>query len=94
MATRITAPFGFGSTTDQVLEGIDLSGKRAIVTGAWSAIGIEAARALASVGADRLFLHRGFRVAACPPTHREHRVGKTAMFSRLGVHRFGNSVNT
>src|ERR1700761_9353952 len=33
-------------------DGVDLSGKRAIVTGAGSGIGTETARALASAGAD------------------------------------------
>ena len=39
------------STTDEVLEGHDLSGRTALVTGATGGIGIETARALASVGA-------------------------------------------
>jgi NAD(P)-dependent dehydrogenase (short-subunit alcohol dehydrogenase family) len=43
--------FGFESTTDEVLEGIDLSGKRAIVTGASGGLGEETARALAAKGA-------------------------------------------
>ena len=30
---RITTPFGFGSTADEVLHGVNLDGKRAIVTG-------------------------------------------------------------
>jgi NAD(P)-dependent dehydrogenase (short-subunit alcohol dehydrogenase family) len=53
MATsaRITTPFGFDSTAAEVLDGVDLSGKRAIVTGAASGIGIETARALAGAGA-------------------------------------------
>ena len=42
---------GFESTTDQVLEGIDLSGRRALVTGASGGLGAETARALASRGA-------------------------------------------
>jgi NAD(P)-dependent dehydrogenase (short-subunit alcohol dehydrogenase family) len=50
--TRITTPFGFESTADEVIKGIDLSGKRAIVTGASSGIGVETARALASAGAE------------------------------------------
>ena len=37
-------PFGFDSTAADVVEGIDLSGKRAIVTGGSSGIGIETAR--------------------------------------------------
>jgi NAD(P)-dependent dehydrogenase (short-subunit alcohol dehydrogenase family) len=50
--TSITTPFGFDSTATQVVAGIDLSGKRAIVTGASSGIGVETARALAGAGAD------------------------------------------
>jgi NAD(P)-dependent dehydrogenase (short-subunit alcohol dehydrogenase family) len=50
--TQITTRFGRHSTAAEVAEGIDLSGKRAIVTGAASGIGIETARALASTGAE------------------------------------------
>ncbi|MFF7361509.1 SDR family NAD(P)-dependent oxidoreductase [Streptomyces sp. NPDC008125] len=49
---RITTPFGFSSTAAEVAHGIDLSGRRAIVTGAASGIGIETARILASAGAQ------------------------------------------
>ncbi len=48
----MTTPFGFSSTTEDVLEGVDLTGKRAVVTGASSGIGVETARALASAGAE------------------------------------------
>jgi NAD(P)-dependent dehydrogenase (short-subunit alcohol dehydrogenase family) len=50
--TRITTPFGFASTAAEAAEGIDLSGRRVIVTGSASGIGIETARALAGTGAD------------------------------------------
>jgi nucleoside-diphosphate-sugar epimerase len=50
-ASRITTPFGFTSTAAEVIAGVDLSGKRAIVTGASSGIGVETARALADAGA-------------------------------------------
>lgn len=40
------------STADDVLAGIDLTGKRAIVTGAASGVGVETARALARAGAE------------------------------------------
>jgi NAD(P)-dependent dehydrogenase (short-subunit alcohol dehydrogenase family) len=50
-APRITTPFGFTSTAAEVIAGVDLSGKRAIVTGASSGIGVETARALAGAGA-------------------------------------------
>jgi NAD(P)-dependent dehydrogenase (short-subunit alcohol dehydrogenase family) len=49
---RIKTRFGFESTAAEVVEGIDLSGKRAIITGGSSGIGIETARALAAAGAD------------------------------------------
>ncbi|MHB8693270.1 MAG: SDR family NAD(P)-dependent oxidoreductase [Solirubrobacteraceae bacterium] len=48
----IQTPFGFDSTAAEVIDGIDLSGKRAIVTGGSSGIGVETARALASAGAE------------------------------------------
>jgi NAD(P)-dependent dehydrogenase (short-subunit alcohol dehydrogenase family) len=48
---RLETPFGFHSTTSDVLQGVDLSGKTALVTGANAGIGYETARALASAGA-------------------------------------------
>jgi NAD(P)-dependent dehydrogenase (short-subunit alcohol dehydrogenase family) len=52
MPNMITTPFGFASTADEVLRGIDLSGRRAIVTGGSSGIGIDTARVLAAAGAE------------------------------------------
>jgi NAD(P)-dependent dehydrogenase (short-subunit alcohol dehydrogenase family) len=43
--------FGADTTVDEVLEGIDLSGQVAIVTGASGGLGAEAARGLAQAGA-------------------------------------------
>ncbi len=43
--------FGHATTTDEVLEGIDLSGRTAIVTGGSGGLGAETARALAAKGA-------------------------------------------
>ena len=51
-SNRITTPFGAESTAGDVIAGIDLTGRRAIVTGGASGIGIETARALAGAGAD------------------------------------------
>ncbi|MET7421964.1 SDR family NAD(P)-dependent oxidoreductase [Dactylosporangium sp. NPDC005555] len=48
----ITTPFGRESTARQVIEGIDLTGRRAVVTGGASGIGVETARALAGAGAE------------------------------------------
>ncbi|ATE54091.1 SDR family NAD(P)-dependent oxidoreductase [Actinosynnema pretiosum] len=51
--TANTAPrFTASSTAAEVVAGIDLTGKRAVVTGAASGIGVETARALASAGAQ------------------------------------------
>jgi len=51
----MTAPFrkafGFTSTADEVLAGVDLSGTRAVVTGATSGVGVETSLALARAGA-------------------------------------------
>lgn len=48
----MTNTFGATSTTDDVLEGMDLRGKRALVTGVSSGLGIETARALVAHGAQ------------------------------------------
>ena len=48
----MTGPFGATSTTDEVLAGIDLSGKRLLVTGVSAGLGVETARALAARGAQ------------------------------------------
>jgi NAD(P)-dependent dehydrogenase (short-subunit alcohol dehydrogenase family) len=67
-ADLIKTPFGFTSTAAEVIAGVDLSGKRAIVTGASSGIGVETARALADAGAAVTLAVRniaaGERVAA------------------------------
>ncbi|WP_199572557.1 SDR family NAD(P)-dependent oxidoreductase [Streptomyces murinus] len=48
---KIGSGFGATSTADEVLEGIDLSGKLALVTGGYSGIGLETTRALVKAGA-------------------------------------------
>jgi NAD(P)-dependent dehydrogenase (short-subunit alcohol dehydrogenase family) len=52
MTDRITTPFNAQSTAAEVIAGVDLAGRRAIVTGGASGIGIETARTLASAGAE------------------------------------------
>ncbi|MBW2666767.1 MAG: SDR family NAD(P)-dependent oxidoreductase [Deltaproteobacteria bacterium] len=43
--------FGFESTTDEVLDGISLEGRRAVITGTSGGLGAETARAMAARGA-------------------------------------------
>lgn len=51
MNTHARDAFGRNTTADEVLDGIDLTGKLALVTGGSSGLGAETARALASKGA-------------------------------------------
>lgn len=44
--------FGFESTTDDVLSGVDLAGKRILITGASAGLGVETIRALSQHGAE------------------------------------------
>ena len=57
-------PFGARSTADQVLAGIDLSGRRFAVTGCNSGIGFEIMNALAANGAEVIGLARTLDAAS------------------------------
>jgi NAD(P)-dependent dehydrogenase (short-subunit alcohol dehydrogenase family) len=50
--TIASKTFGATSTTDDVLEGVNLRGKRVLVTGVSAGLGVETARALVSHGAE------------------------------------------
>lgn len=52
MTSTMTKTFGATSTTEDVLAGIDLRGKRILVTGVSAGLGIETARSLAAHGAQ------------------------------------------
>ena len=64
----LRSPFTATSTALDVVDGLDLTGRRAVVTGAASGIGVETARALAHAGASVVLAVRdpaaGERVAA------------------------------
>src|ERR1700761_2387751 len=47
----MAGPFGAKSTTEDVLSGVTLKGKRFLVTGVSAGLGVETARALAAHGA-------------------------------------------
>lgn len=49
---KIGSGFGATSTADDVLHGIDLTGKLALVTGGYSGLGLETTRALTKAGAQ------------------------------------------
>jgi NAD(P)-dependent dehydrogenase (short-subunit alcohol dehydrogenase family) len=63
MSQLFRTPFGRHSAASEVIDGVDLSGKRAIVTGAASGIGTETARALASAGAEVILAVRRPQIA-------------------------------
>jgi len=53
MANTLEATsFGATSTTDDVLSGVNLKGKRILVTGVSAGLGVETARSLAAHGAQ------------------------------------------
>jgi NAD(P)-dependent dehydrogenase (short-subunit alcohol dehydrogenase family) len=60
----IASPFGYRSTAAEVVAGIDLSGKVALVTGGYSGLGLETVRALAVAGAKLFVAARRPDVAA------------------------------
>lgn len=55
----LRTPFGFHSTADEVIAGIDLTDRRVLVTGGASGIGFETTRVLARAGADVTVAVRG-----------------------------------
>ena len=52
MMERVTTPFGAQSTAEDVISGVDLTGRRAVVTGGAAGLGYETARVVALAGAD------------------------------------------
>ncbi|HWJ36898.1 MAG TPA: SDR family NAD(P)-dependent oxidoreductase [Steroidobacteraceae bacterium] len=56
-------PFGARSTADKILAGVDLTGKRFVVTGCSSGIGLETMNALAANGAHVIGLARSLAAA-------------------------------
>ncbi|HVZ02844.1 MAG TPA: SDR family NAD(P)-dependent oxidoreductase [Dongiaceae bacterium] len=63
------SPFGATSTTDDVLQGVDLKGKRVLVTGVSAGLGVETARALAAHGAHVIGAARDLKKAEAATGH-------------------------
>ncbi|MET7552130.1 SDR family NAD(P)-dependent oxidoreductase [Streptomyces sp. NPDC005479] len=89
--------FGATTTATEVIDGVDLHGRRAVVTGASSGIGVETARALAAAGADVTLAVRntdaGNHVAArleaeLPPNSGQLTVGRLDLADRSTVETF------
>ncbi|HUQ54681.1 SDR family NAD(P)-dependent oxidoreductase [Lentzea sp.] len=78
----ITTPFTAASTADDVLAGVDLTGVRAVVTGASSGLGAETARALAAAGAEVTLAVRDPAAVAGP------RVARLDLADQVSVRRF------
>jgi NAD(P)-dependent dehydrogenase (short-subunit alcohol dehydrogenase family) len=65
----MTAAFAAESTTDDVLEGVDLSGRRILVTGVSAGLGVETARALTAHGATVVGAARDLAKARTATAH-------------------------
>ncbi len=81
--SHISTPFGFSSTAREVLEGVELKGKHAIVTGGASGIGIETARGLAGAGAAVTLAVRRPEAAAAVAAQLRQSTGNSAIDVRL-----------
>lgn len=57
--------FGASTTAAEVIDGVGLHGRRAVVTAASSGIGVETARALAAAGAEVTLAVRDTDAGAC-----------------------------
>ena len=79
---RFTSHFGFQSTAAEVIAGVDLTGRKAIVTGGAAGVGAETVRALAGAGAAVTMAVR--RVDVAEPIAAELRRRRATNFRRHG----------
>src|SRR5215469_11849261 len=67
--SNVLSAFGATSTTDDVLSGVNLKGKRILVTGVSAGIGLETARSLAGHGAQVVGAARDLTKARAATSH-------------------------
>jgi NAD(P)-dependent dehydrogenase (short-subunit alcohol dehydrogenase family) len=79
----LASPFDSSSTASEVIEGIDLTGKLAVVTGGYSGLGLETTRALKSAGADVI-------VPARRPEHAQNVLGDLAEVAQMDLGDLGS----
>jgi len=85
-ATSGTRVFGSTSTTEDVLAGIDLQGKRILVTGVSAGLGVETARSLAAHGAQVVGAARDLKKAdAATALVRKESTAKGGSFELVGL---------
>jgi NAD(P)-dependent dehydrogenase (short-subunit alcohol dehydrogenase family) len=90
--------YGADTTTDEVIAGIDLTGKLAVVTGASAGIGVETVRTLASAGAQVVMavrdIPKGEKAAALireSVADAQLEIRELDLGSLASVHAFGES---
>jgi NAD(P)-dependent dehydrogenase (short-subunit alcohol dehydrogenase family) len=64
MNNSVTTPFNATTRALEVIDGVDLSGRRAVVTGGASGLGLETTRALAAAGAEVTVAIRNLKAGA------------------------------
>lgn len=76
---RFITPFGFHSTATEVADGVDLTGKRVVITGGAAGIGLETTRALAVAGAEITLAVRRPEAARSVAEKLRHEIGSPAI---------------
>jgi NAD(P)-dependent dehydrogenase (short-subunit alcohol dehydrogenase family) len=82
---RNTTPFDAESTAAEVIEGVDLTSRRAIVTGGASGIGVETARVLAGAGAEVTIAVRNLDAGQRTAADLAKRTGNTVRVAPLDL---------
>lgn len=91
--------FGPKTTADEVLEGIDMTGKTVLITGGTSGLGAETARAMAAVGADVIITARAVAKAADTVSHvnattnKQIDVEELELGSMASIREFADRIN-